>query len=162
MGVLKLVPKKAENRCLKDWWPLTMLPIIYKLIAKLIIERFSPFNSALISIQQTGFILGRHILENISLAWMTHDWVVHHNIPMLLVLLDFEKAFDRVEHTCIWAMLTKDGLGGTFLHLMKGLLSRASSKVHINRHFSQAIPITRGYNKAVHSPHSSLRSPLSR
>lgn len=101
-GVLKLVSKKADKRCLKDCWrPLTMLPIIYKLIAKLIAERFNHFSSALISKQQIGFISGKHILENISLAWMTHGWVVHHNIPMILILLNFEKAFDLVEHAYI-------------------------------------------------------------
>lgn len=100
MGVLKLVPKKSDKRHLKDWCPLTMLSIIYKLIAKLIVERFSPFSSFIISKQQIGFILGRHILKNISLAWMTHNWVVHHNIMTLLIFLDFEKALT------MWSTLT--------------------------------------------------------
>lgn len=84
-GVLKLVPKKADERSLKDWHPLTMLPTIYKLIAKLLAEQFSPYSSNIISIQQTGFIPGCHILENILLAWMTHDWVVHHKLPTPLL-----------------------------------------------------------------------------
>jgi hypothetical protein len=35
-GIIKLIPKKADKRCLKDWRPLTMLTTIYKLIAKLL------------------------------------------------------------------------------------------------------------------------------
>lgn len=71
------------------------MPIIYKLIAKLLAERFSPYSRDIISIQETGFIPNRHILENISRAWMTHDWVVHHKLPTLFLKLDFKKAFDK-------------------------------------------------------------------
>lgn len=70
--VMKMVPKKADKRCLKDWCPLTMLSIVYKIIAKLLVNRLSPHNNACISPQQTGLIPGHFILKNISLAWLTH------------------------------------------------------------------------------------------
>lgn len=78
IGVMKAIPKKVDKWRLRDWRPLTMLTIVYKLIAKLLFTQFSPHNQHLINPQQTGFILGRLILENISLAWLTHDWVIRH------------------------------------------------------------------------------------
>lgn len=39
------------------------------------------------------------------------------------------------------------GLGGIFLKLVKGLLSSASSKVHVNGSFTHEIPLTRGVRK---------------
>lgn len=89
-----------------------------------------------------GLIPGRYILENISLAWMTHDWVIYHNIPTLFLKLDFEKAFDHVEHEYIWTVMDKMGLGGIFLRLVKGLLMNAVSKAHISGNFTQEILIT--------------------
>lgn len=67
-GVMKVIPKKADKRRLKDWRSLTMLTIIYKMIAALLAGRLNPVNTTLISPQQIGFIIGWSILENISLA----------------------------------------------------------------------------------------------
>lgn len=74
-GVMKCIPKKVDTKRLKDWRPLTMLPIVYKVIVKLLSECISPHCKTLISPQQTGFITGQSILENISMAWMMHNWV---------------------------------------------------------------------------------------
>lgn len=62
----------------------------------------------------------------------------------LFLKLDFEKAFDHVEHPYIWVVLEWIGLGGTFLMLVKGLLHGAISKVHVNGSFAYKISITRG------------------
>lgn len=68
IGVMKVVPKKPDKQRMKDWRPLTMLQIIYKLIAKLLAECLSPHIQHLVIPQQMGFIKGRFILENISLT----------------------------------------------------------------------------------------------
>lgn len=47
--VMKIVPKKADKHRLKDCQPLTMLPIVYKLIAKLLAIHFSPHSRFLIN-----------------------------------------------------------------------------------------------------------------
>lgn len=38
-GVMTVIPQKFDERCLKDWQPLTMLKIIYKIVAKLLANR---------------------------------------------------------------------------------------------------------------------------
>lgn len=116
-----------------------MLTIIYKLIASILSKRVSTISKDIISPQLTGFIL-----ENISLALMTIEWMTKKQIPTLHILLDFEKAFDRVEHPFLWLVLENIGLGGTFLTLVKGLLVHAISKVHVNGRFMEEIPLTRG------------------
>lgn len=98
IGIMVITPKKADKRHLKDQRPLTMMAMVYKLISKLSSEKFSPKNFDIINPQQMGFILGRYILENVSLAWLMHDWVTHNKLPTLSILLDLEKAFDKVEH----------------------------------------------------------------
>ncbi|CAM6102384.1 unnamed protein product [Calypogeia fissa] len=109
-GVLKLIPKKADKRRFKDWHPLTMLTTIYKILAKFIALWLKVFLPKMISPQQTGFISGRHILENISVVWLTIDWIQAKHFSSLFLKLDFEKAFDRVSHEYLWETLLSLGL----------------------------------------------------
>lgn len=90
-GIIKLIPKKKR-----------LLNCDYKIAAKAIANRFKQVPN-IISHDQTGFLKGRFIGENIRLI----DGIIKHtatkNIPGLLLFLDFEKAFDTVE----WSFLQK-------------------------------------------------------
>lgn len=70
---MKLTPKKVDKHHLKDWRPLTMMPMVYKLISKLLLNWFSPHSFGLINPQKTRFIPDRYILDNVSLAWVMHN-----------------------------------------------------------------------------------------
>lgn len=100
-GLIKLFPKKADKRALKDWRPL-MINTTYKIIAKILALRLKKILPRLINPQKTGLIPGKNILENILVAWLTAECVTKHRMPALFLKLDFEKAFERVEHTYIW------------------------------------------------------------
>jgi hypothetical protein len=135
-GVIKLLPKKPDKRRLWDWWPLTMLTVVYKIIAKLLALRLKVLLPQLISPQQTGYIPGRHILENISLAWLTHDWVKATSHSALFLSLDFEKACDRINHEYIWSIMAMLGSGAHFILLVQSLLTNATSQVFVNGMFT--------------------------
>ena len=105
-GVIKLIPKKdAEPYYEKNWRPITLLNCDYKITAKAIANRLKNVISKIINNDQTGFLKGRFIGENIRLI----DGIINHtesnNIPGLLLFLDFEKAFDTVEWPFIWKTL---------------------------------------------------------
>lgn len=114
-GLIRYIPKKADKRLLKDWRPLTMLNTVYKLIAKLLANRLKLLLPKLINPQQTGFIPGRYILENISIVWLTSDWLRRTKQGALFLKLDFEKAFDRVSHSHIWEAMHFMGIGSHFI-----------------------------------------------
>ena len=67
-GIIKLIPKKdAEPYFIKSWRPSTLLNCDYKIAAKPIANRLKVFLPNLINNDQTGFIKGRFIGENIRL-----------------------------------------------------------------------------------------------
>ena len=111
-GIIKLIPKKdAEPFLIKNWRPITLLNCDYKIGAKAIANRLKTFLPKLINSDQTGFLKGRFIGENIRLSDGSINFTAAKNIPGLLLFLDFEKAFDTVE----WPFLQK-----TFQHFNFG------------------------------------------
>ncbi|CAM6129539.1 unnamed protein product [Calypogeia fissa] len=64
-SVIKLIPKGGDRHFLKNWRPLTMLTITHKIAAKLLAGRIKPISPRLVSAEQTGFIAGCSILDNI-------------------------------------------------------------------------------------------------
>ena len=111
-GVIKLIPKKdTEPYHVKNWRPITLLNCDYKIAAKAIANRLRNVIPKIINNDQTGFLKGRFIGENIRLI----DGIINHTesnkIPGLLLFLDFEKAFDTVEWPFIWKTLDSFNFG---------------------------------------------------
>ena len=97
-GIVKLIPKKdAEPYYVKNWHPISLLNCDYKLATKAVANRLKQVLPKLIDNDQTGFLKGRFIGENIRLIDSVINFTAAKNIPGLLVFLDFEKAFDTVE-----------------------------------------------------------------
>ena len=115
-GIIKLIPKKdAEPYFIKNWRPLTLLNCDYKIAAKSIANRLKPSLPDLINYDQTGFIKGRFIGENIPLIDSVICYAKEKNIPGLLLFLDFEKAFDTIEWPFIRKTFQYFGFGSSIL-----------------------------------------------
>ena len=67
-GIIKLIPKKdAEPSLIKNWRPITLLNCDYKIAAKALANRLKKVLPKLVNSDQTGFMKGRFIGENIRL-----------------------------------------------------------------------------------------------
>ena len=107
--------KDAELNLIKNWRPLRLLNCDYMIATKAIASRIKKCFLKLISGDQTGFIKGRFIGENIRLIDSIIKYTKAKNIPGLLLFLDFEKAFDTLEWYFIHRTLTYFGFGPQLL-----------------------------------------------
>lgn len=113
-GVITLVPKKDKDRTnLKNWRPLSLLNFDYKLVAKVLAYRIIDSLPKLIDPDQTGYIKERFIGENIRTISDLIAYTNLKNIPGLILLVDFEKAFDTVEWYYLEKVLSVFGFGNS-------------------------------------------------
>ena len=79
------VPKKdAEPFLIKNWRPITLLNCDYKIAAKALANRLKKVLPKLVNSDQTGFMKGRFIRENIRLIDRVINFAETENIPGLL------------------------------------------------------------------------------
>ena len=103
-GLISLIQKKDKDVAfLKNWRPISLLNTDYKIIAKIISNKIKFYISDLINSDQTGFLKGRFIGENINKAIHFIEYCEKHNIEGMIVNIDFEKAFDSIE----WSYIQK-------------------------------------------------------
>ena len=103
-GIIKLIPKKdADPHFITNWRPITLLNCDYKIATKAIANRIKRVIPKLINNDQTGFLKGRFIGENIRLIDSVINYASDQQIPGLLLFIDFEKAFDSLE----WAFVNR-------------------------------------------------------
>ena len=88
---------------MKNWRPISLLNVVYKLASSVIANRVKQTLQDIIHENQKGFIAGRFIGENIRLIYDVLFETKQQNIPGLILSIDFEKAFDTVS----WKFISK-------------------------------------------------------
>ena len=111
-GIITLLPKDdSELLLLQNWRPMTLLNVDYKIASKAIAGQIEPIPSKLVHPDQTGFIKGRYIGENVRLISDIMEQTQANNTPGILISVDFKKAFDSLEWPCIQSALKKFNFG---------------------------------------------------
>ena len=92
-GVITLIPKEDANlKDLSNWRRITLLNVDYKIASKAIATRIEKVLPLLIKSNQTGFVKGRYIGENIRLINDILEQTKAQDIPGIL-LVRLQKSF---------------------------------------------------------------------
>ena len=85
-----------DRKLIKNWRPISLLCTVYKLASSAIAARLKLLLDEIISPNQTGFLSGRYMAKSTRLIYDLMHYTEIKQIPGLLMLIDFEKAFDSV------------------------------------------------------------------
>ncbi|XP_038716583.1 uncharacterized protein LOC120009920 [Tripterygium wilfordii] len=70
--VIALIPKSANVVAVVDFRPISYCNVIYKVIAKVLVDRLSIALKSIISPSQNAFLGGRNMIDNINLVFPVH------------------------------------------------------------------------------------------
>jgi len=131
-GTITLIPKSGDRAKLNNWRPITLLGSIYKILAKTLASKLRTELNEIIRPNQIGFVEGRSILDNVFMAQEGLGWAEESNQDLVLLLLDFEKAFDRIEWDFLFKALEKLGFSRTWIHWVSSFYKEGTSAIKIN------------------------------
>lgn len=144
-GIITCIPKEGKNKqFMKNWRPISLLNTTYKLASSCIAERIKCVLEKLISTDQTGFIPGRYIGENIRIIYDIMHHTEKNDIPGILLLIDFEKAFDSISWTFLYKTLKFFNFGDSIIKWVETFYKNITSSVTQNSFLSDFFPVERG------------------
>lgn len=133
IGLVKLIyKKKGGKNDLINYRPLTMLNTDFKVLAKVLANRLKMILPNIIKTTQAYAVKGKDITDITSSIRDIIQYMKEEKKEGYIISVDFEKAFDRVEHTFLFGVLKKFGFGENFLRWMESLYNGAMSCVKCN------------------------------
>ena len=141
-----LLFKKGDPQLLVNWRPLSLINSDAKLFTKLIANRMNKVLPKLINPYQTGFLPHRLISDNgwLNQLLMSHLRVVAPDLPQVAVLLDQEKAYDRVHPEYLRRVLLRFGFPAGLVSCLLSLFFGTKISVSINGWLGAPVPQLRG------------------
>ena len=143
-ALISLLYKKGDRLLHKNWRPISLLNVDYKLCARALAGRLLKVIHHVVGSDQTCGVPGRYIGENVALLRDVTTIANELNLPVAILSLDQEKAFDRVDWDFLLATLTKMGFGSSFRRWIKLLYMDIFSAVLIDGHQSHRFRPSRG------------------
>ena len=135
-AVISLLPKSDKDPLnIQNWRPISLLNTDYKAASRCMASRISKVLSSIIHPDQTAFIKGRSIMQNIRLISDIIEYMENEKISGAILFIDFKKAFDTVEWDLMHKALSLFGFGEIFRNWVKVFYNNVQSCV-INNGFS--------------------------
>lgn len=108
-------------------------------MAKALAIRLREVMGAVVHMDQTCGVQGRSCHMNLALIRDTISWVEQRSLPLAILSVDQEKAFDRISHKFLFRVMERMGFGTRFRGWVRLLYRGSFSRVGVNVFFSRPV-----------------------
>ncbi|GJT77710.1 putative RNA-directed DNA polymerase, eukaryota, reverse transcriptase zinc-binding domain protein [Tanacetum coccineum] len=148
MGVnsafITLIPKLPNPDLITDFWPISLIGLQHKIVAKILANRLAKVVHKLVSPEQSAFISGRQILDGPLMLSEIIDWYKKRGKKRMVFKVDFEKAYDSVSWKYLDHVLNQFGFGSKWRGWIRECLYSARTSIMVNGSPTAEFSLNRG------------------
>ena len=159
MTTVTSIFKKGDKQFIKNYRPISLLPICGKIFEKIIFNNLYSYLTVnnLITKKQSGFRPGDSITNQLLYQLVNEIHQAFENpksLEVCAVFLDISKAFDKVWHDGLIFKLKQNGVYGSLLMFFQNYLNNRKQRVVLNGSYSSYSTVESGM------PQGSVLGPL--
>lgn len=129
-----LIPKVKHPQDLKNFRPISLCNVIYKICSKVLANRLRVPLDEIISAEQSAFVPGRLVTDNVLVAYECTHYLKRKKgkTGACAVKLDMAKAYDRVEWPYLQGIMLRLGFGENFVNSVMRCITTVEFSVRVN------------------------------
>ena len=143
-SIILTMPKKGDTTKCENCRTISLITTL-KVLLEIIRSRMKPYVETILAEEQAGFRPGRSTVEQVfALKIFVQHRIEKKDGKVFAVFIDYKKAFDRVWHGGLFAVLQRYGVRQKLINIMRDLYSKAKSCIRLNNNFTEWFETTIG------------------
>lgn len=147
-GVIIKLPKKGNLRECTNWRGITLLNTVNKVLSIILHGRLSDTLDSTLRREQAGFRHGNSCTDHTNTLRIIVEQSMEWQTPLVMLFIDFERAFDSIDRGMMWQILTSYGVPDKLLHIIQSMYRNANCRVihrgAVGREFRVASGVKQG------------------
>ena len=141
--VIKVLHKKGPAHVPDNYRPISIIPILYKLYATIVLTRIEADLDTAQSRGHVGFRKKRSATDHLLCMNFVVQMKREKGEPLWCAALDFRKAFDTTSHSSIWRSLEEQHIHPQYVQALQKQYNNQQARVCAGQ-LGREFPITRG------------------
>lgn len=138
-----LLHKKGDKDNIGNYRPISLISNVYKVFAKVILERITRVLDENQPIEQAGFRKNFSTIDHIHTIKQVLEKYNEYRKPLYICFIDYTKAFDSLNHQFIWLSLEEQGVDEAYIQIIKSIYKKCKSSIKLETK-GDPFPINRG------------------
>ncbi|MFH4975096.1 hypothetical protein AB6A40_001805, partial [Gnathostoma spinigerum] len=126
-----LLHKKGDSEDLRNYRPICLLDHLYKLFTRIIYNRLKRTLDEQQPKEQAGFRGGYNTMDHIFVLNQMIERATKYRLPLCLLFVDYEKAFDNVEINAVLKALKSQGFEDSYIKILAEANSGCTTDINV-------------------------------